>query len=266
MAAAPPHLRFVIDLRLGRKGSRKPEVPPMPAPDLMPFALPQDGTPVRSPLPLHGVTLLVVEDSRFASEALRLMCQRSGARMRRADSLAAARRHLAVYRPDAVIVDLGLPDGDGSDLIREIAAPPGFGPAVLASSGDPALRGAALAAGATGFLDKPVEDVAAFQAEILRLFPGAPMAPAAGAGDAPLTDLIALTDDLAHVAERLSHEPGQEERRYLAGFLRSLARSARDAGLAQAAGQIALSGASLPEIAAAIRDRISAAPAPFARG
>ena len=85
--------------------------------------------------PFLGLRLLLVEDSRFAAEAVRLMCLKSGARLRRADSLAAAHRHLAAYVPAVTIVDLGLPDGPGESLIAELAAAGGHG--ILALSGDP---------------------------------------------------------------------------------------------------------------------------------
>jgi PleD family two-component response regulator len=72
--------------------------------------------------PLLGQTVLVVEDSRFACEALRMICQRSGARIRRADSLKSAARHLRTYRPGIILIDVGLPDGSGLDLVRDLSA------------------------------------------------------------------------------------------------------------------------------------------------
>ena len=71
--------------------------------------------------PLLGSMVLVVEDSRHSCEALRLICQRSGARIRRAESLASAERHLRTYRPRIAVIDLGLPDGSGLSLIERLA-------------------------------------------------------------------------------------------------------------------------------------------------
>lgn len=204
------------------------------------FYLPP-GNPDR---PLQGLTVLVVEDSRFASEAIRLLSIRSGARIRRADSLAAAHRHLAVYRPSVVIVDIGLPDGSGTDLIAELARARPRVPAILGMSGDPEAEPAARAAGADAFLAKPVESLALFQQALLAALPGGvlPSGPRAVSGDRILPDPVALADDLHHVAEMLRGD-GSGARAYIAQLLSGLAISAHDPALAAAAGQLALSGA-----------------------
>ena len=90
----------------------------------------------RSDRPSHGLTVLVVEESKYACAGIRLLSLRSGARIRRADCLRSARHHLQVYRPSAVIIDLGLPDSNGTELIEEIhTTSPRVG-VLLATSGD----------------------------------------------------------------------------------------------------------------------------------
>ena len=121
--------------------------------------------------PLLGLTLLVVEDSRFACEAIRLLCLRSGARIRRADSLRSARRHLRVYRPSVAIIDLGLPDGSGLNLITELNDTNPRVDVILAVSGSPELEDQAIRAGADGFLAKPIDAIAPFQQAILAHLP-----------------------------------------------------------------------------------------------
>ncbi|PJJ85510.1 response regulator receiver domain-containing protein [Brevirhabdus pacifica] len=114
----------------------------------------------------HSVTILLVEDSRCASDAIRRLCQASGIRVRRADCLKSARRHLATYRPALVIVDIGLPDGSGLDLVAELRQQPTC-PAIIATSGDDTRMKEALIGGADGFVAKPFGSLAAFQ-RILR--------------------------------------------------------------------------------------------------
>lgn len=193
--------------------------------------------------PLLGLTILVVEDSRFACEALRLLCLRSGARIRRADCLKSARRHLQVYRPSVLIADVGLPDGSGLDLIRELAdASPRPG-VILATSGDSSLAEAALAAGAAGFLEKPVTSLAAFQQVVLSSMPAdrQPCGLRVLDDETVEPDLLAYRDDMAHAADVLNM--GQEEKTlaYLAQFLGGVARSAGDRPLADAADRLARS-------------------------
>jgi CheY-like chemotaxis protein len=198
-------------------------------------ALPAAGNARPDGLPLRGLTVLAVEDSRFASEALRLMCLRLGARLRRAETLHAALSHLRLYRPDVMIVDLGLPDGRGEALIRDVVTRTGPGPVVLATSGDAMGRASALAAGADGFLDKPLESLAAFQTALTRHLPD-PSALPPQAPETPLRpDHLALRDDLARAAALIEAGTDEDGRRYLSGFLTGVARHAHDPALAEAA-------------------------------
>lgn len=207
--------------------------------------------------PLLGLTVLVVEDSRFACEAMRLLCLRSGARIRRADCLRSARRHLQTYRPSVVIVDLGLPDGSGVDLIREMAQIP----VVLAISGDPDLLPSAMAAGAHGFLAKPIESLAAFQSAVLAALPAglAHAARPSDLGDRVEPDQIALRDDLTHVAELLGGGPDDGTLDYIAQFLGGVALSARDRPLQDAASALARDHQQgISHVCGMVRDRLAA--------
>lgn len=193
--------------------------------------------------PLLGITILLVEDSRFCSEAVRMMSQRSGARLRRADSLYSARRHLAIYRPDVVMVDLGLPDGSGVELIRELSTPASWTPGIVAVSGDDggAARTAALEEGASFFLAKPLVDIICFQRVIRALVDQEevpkPFVPQVVTEGLPL-DPRAFVDDLGRVGGQLRYALRGNDRqklRYLAQFTRSIAQTAQDRELMDSA-------------------------------
>lgn len=197
----------------------------------MPFPPDLRSSAAATDLPLRGLTILAVEDSRFTCDALRLYCHRSGARLRRAETLAAAQACIFLHPPDLVLVDLGLPDGRGEGLIANCAVR--LMP-VIGVSGDPDGRDLALAAGADGFLDKPLPGLAAFQQMILTAISGEERAAAAFPVNDPLPppDPLALHDDLTR-AEALMADPLAAD--YVAGFLQSLGRISGDTALERAA-------------------------------
>lgn len=192
--------------------------------------------------PLQGLTVLLVEDSRYTSEALRLLCLRSGARIRRADCLRSARKHLQVYRPSVVVVDLGLPDGSGIDLISELSHATPRIEVILGISGDPDRDAEALAAGADGFLTKPIDGLGVFQQAILNHLPkeSQPPSPRVIPDDTIIPDPIAFRDDIARVADVLLADPDNDMLDYVAQFTSGVARSAHDAPLEAAAQALAL--------------------------
>lgn len=217
--------------------------------------------------PLLGLTVLLVEDSRFASEALRLICQTSGARLRRADTLASARRHLALYRPTAVIVDMGLPDGSGADLIAELDQSSPRVPVLIGISGASEMRTAALRAGAQSFLEKPVNNITVVQHAILSALPemDAPRGPRRLDDGSVTPDEVALRDDLTRLEDMLRDPCSRQETSYAAQFLSSLAHSSGDPELADAARALdaivnpnaGVSAATLRRVTETLRTRIS---------
>jgi CheY-like chemotaxis protein len=75
------------------------------------------------PLPelpaLRGCEVLVVEDDRDSREMLQMVLQDRGAVVRTAADYAGALAALAAHWPDALVCDIGLPERDGYEVIRE---------------------------------------------------------------------------------------------------------------------------------------------------
>ena len=102
------------------------------------------------------VSVLVVDDdARFCELAARMLTAQDMIVVGQAATIREALENVAAVRPDAVLVDVGLPDGDGVTLARRLAALPWHPRVVLTSSDrDATTHEAALEAGAVGFVAK----------------------------------------------------------------------------------------------------------------
>ncbi len=241
--------------------------PPTESPAAGPSG-PRSAAPRRTQTP-QVRTILVVEDSRLSADAIRLMLRGVGLRMRRADTLATALRHLSLYRPDAVLVDLGLPDGSGTTLIAAIRSSGIGAPHVVAMSGDPDLEGAARAAGADDFLAKPLGPLAAFLGALDPVLAPTcqPHCAKASAVPAPAPDALALRDDLVRAA-RMLRRIGDDDVRdssahdtlgYVTRFLGGLAHHTGDSAL-RALADTAHQTGHRTALLRALRTRIDAQP------
>lgn len=218
---------------------------------------------------LFGVTILLIEDSRGVSEAIRLFAAECGARLRRADSLASASRHLAMYRPNVAIVDLGLPDGDGIGFIRHLAEAATPLRAIIAMSGhDAALwQPAARAAGAAACLEKPIPGLAAFQNCVLSVLPDAESRGGGEAGDLSLDGRAsmraAFDADLRRARTLLSEAVARADREtiaYCAQFVGSVGEMTADPALSAVARAASGAGADTSDLVALLAERIAAPP------
>jgi two-component system response regulator PilR (NtrC family) len=101
---------------------------------------------------------LVVDDEEDILELLRITLARMGIDCRAVPDLAAARRMLATETFDLCLTDMRLPDGDGIDLVRQIASQfPQLPVAMITAHGSMDSAVAAMKAGAFDFVSKPVD-------------------------------------------------------------------------------------------------------------
>ena len=103
-------------------------------------------------------TILVVEDDRHTRHALRVRLEHTGYEVREADSRKRAWEEIAEETPDLILLDLGLPDGDGTSLLARLTSRPetmSIPVIVVTANRFPATRAHAFDLGASAFLEKP---------------------------------------------------------------------------------------------------------------
>jgi two-component system KDP operon response regulator KdpE len=145
--------------------------------------------------------VLVVDDEAQILRALRVVLRDAGFEVVPAETVAEALDHAAVRPPQAAIVDLVLPDGDGIELTRRLREWSDMPILVLSAVGEEEQKVRALEAGADDYVTKPFgtrELVARLQAALRR----------AGRGETePALTLNGLEVDLAARTVRRDGEP-----------------------------------------------------------
>ncbi|WP_446028785.1 two-component system response regulator KdpE [Lelliottia amnigena] len=101
------------------------------------------------------INVLIVEDEHAISRFLRAALEGDGLRVFDAGTLQRGLIEAATRKPDLVILDLGLPDGDGIDFIREVRQWSQMPIIVLSARAEETDKIAALDAGADDYLIKP---------------------------------------------------------------------------------------------------------------
>jgi two-component system, OmpR family, KDP operon response regulator KdpE len=118
--------------------------------------------------------VLVCDDEQQILRALRVILRDAGFEALPASTAEEALDVAAVRRPDAAIIDLVLPDGDGIDVCRRLREWSDMPLIVLSAVGDEDAKVRALAAGADDYVTKPFgprELIARLEANLRRIAP-----------------------------------------------------------------------------------------------
>jgi len=114
---------------------------------------------------VNGPLILVVDDEPQIHRFLRPVLEAAGYSVSRADNGAMALREAAMRPPALVLLDLGLPDGDGLDFLPRLRAFCAAPVIVLSARERTADKIRALDAGADDYVEKPF-DLGELQARI----------------------------------------------------------------------------------------------------
>ena len=100
---------------------------------------------------------LIVDDDADVVDWLQEVARMEGFTVARALSLREARIELGRQKPDVLLTDLRLPDGEGIELVRELEKPEATEVIVVTGHATVDSAVAALRAGATDYLVKPAD-------------------------------------------------------------------------------------------------------------
>lgn len=151
---------------------------------------------------LPNNNILIVEDEKEIRRFVRSALESEGCKVFDADTLQRGLIEAATRKPDLVILDLGLPDGDGIDYIRDLRQWSAVPVIVLSARSDEQDKIAALDAGADDYLTKPfgIGELLARVRVALRRF----SAPAQG------SPLVTFSDVSVDLVNRSVSRDGQE--------------------------------------------------------
>jgi two-component system, NtrC family, response regulator AtoC len=110
-----------------------------------------------SELDLSGLDILLLEDDPMLRKRAAALLERLGADVSSVDNLEGARRLVAAMPFDFAVLDVNLPDGLGTDLLREKVFAPDTGVIVVTAHGGVAGAVEAMRLGAADYLVKPFE-------------------------------------------------------------------------------------------------------------
>jgi two-component system KDP operon response regulator KdpE len=149
---------------------------------------------------------VVIEDEPQIRRFVRAALEAEGWQVFEADTAQRGLTEAGTRKPDLLVLDLGLPDGDGLDVIRDVRGWSAVPIVVLSARVDEADKIAALDAGADDYLTKPFgvgELLARVRANLRR-------PRAAGADGAPEEPLFSFGDVVVHRQARLVRRAGVE--------------------------------------------------------